>query len=74
MNALDQTLPTLNNTELTEPGRELYKVHNEPNGKFIIDDRAAFFTYRINYDQARVQWLQKSKSVQKDELLPEDGL
>lgn len=74
MNELDQILPTLNNTELTELGRELYKVHNEPNGKFIIDDRAAFFTYRIDYDQARVEWLQKSKAVRKAELLPEDGL
>lgn len=74
MNTLDQLLPTLTNTELTEQGRELYKVHHEPNGKFIIDDRAAFFTYRIDFDQARVEWLQKSKAVQKDELLPEDGL
>ena len=74
MNELDQILPSLNNTELTELGRELYKVHNEPNGKFIIDDRAAFFTYRIDYDQARAQWLQKSKTVQKAELQPEDGL
>jgi len=74
MNALDQILPILNNTELTDQGRELYKVHNESDGKFIIDDRAAFVTYRIDYDQARVQWLQKSKAVQKAELLPEDGL
>jgi len=74
MNALDQLLPTLNNTELTDQGRELYKVRNESNGKFIIDDRAAFFTYRIDFDQARIQWLQKSKAVQKVELLPEDGI
>ena len=74
MNELYQLLPTLNNTELTDQGRELYKVRNEPNGKFIVDDRAAFVTYRIDIDQARVKWLQKSKIVQKDELVPEDGL
>jgi len=74
MKVLDDMLPKLENTELTEAGRRLYKVHNEPNGKFIIDDRAAFFTYRIDFNQARDEWFEKTKTVQKDTLSTDDGI
>ncbi|NNK84622.1 MAG: hypothetical protein HKO79_05160 [Desulfobacterales bacterium] len=74
MKGLDDMLPKLGNTELTEAGRKLYKVRNEPNGKFIIDDRAAFVTYRIDFNQARDEWFEKSKTVQKDTLSIDDGM
>jgi hypothetical protein len=74
MSTLSDLLPTLEQTELTEAGQKLYRVHNEPAGEFIIDDRAALVTYRIDFNQARDEWLEKSKIVQKDILLSDDGI
>ena len=74
MDGLPGKLPTLEHASLTAEGETLYKVHQEEAGRFIIDTRAAMVTYRIDIEGLRGKWLEEAKTVQKPQLLTEDGM
>ena len=74
MDGLPGLLPTLEQASLTAEGENLYKVHQEDAGRIIIDTRAAMVTYRIDIEGLREKWLKEAKTVQKPELLTEDGM
>ena len=74
MDGLPGLLPTLEQASLTAEGEELYKVQQEDAGRFIIDTRASMVTYRIDIEGLRKSWLKEAKTVQKPELLTEDGM
>ena len=73
MGSLPKILPELNYSTLSDDGVHLFSVQKVNSGNFIIDERAAMVTYRIDIEGLREEWLKKSKDVQKPELLTEDG-
>ena len=74
MEDLDDILPKLRYSVLTDEGVSLYVIQSENSRKYIIDTRASMVTYRMDIEDLRQKWLEEAKTVQKPILLTEDGI
>lgn len=74
MEALDDILPKLRYSVLTDEGVSMYAIQSENSRKYIIDKRASMVTYRMDIEDLRQKWLEEAKAVQKPILLTEDGI
>ena len=74
MKHLTATVSSLKHSTLTAERMEMFAVENETSGNYIVDKRAVMVVHRIDIDRLRKEWLERAKTVQKPELLTEDGV
>jgi hypothetical protein len=73
MSDMVNVLPTLQNAELNDVGREKFTVRNSKSKKYFTD-KPGFVTFEIEIETLRNEWLKGAEDSEKPMLSIEDGL